>query len=138
MELLACVFIVDLTKIMVFISLASASIYLLNNYASYIWLNLFFTTFSSFFFIYSISFVFDKEESGQKAIISFLMFIIIIVLVMIITIMVSLELEFDFSFLLNKYNFTFLDLSPITSFMLSFSELLLVFISLKRCISQKI
>ena len=110
--------IVDVSKMLIFISLASASIYLLNDYASYIWLNLLFTTFSSLFFIYTLSFIFENEESGQKAL-SFLTFIIIIIFVLVIIIMYALDTNIDLSFLLNKYNFTIFDISPITSFMLS-------------------
>ena len=110
--------IVDVSKMLIFISLASASIYLLNDYASYIWLNLLFTTFSSLFFIYTLSFIFEKEESGQKAL-SFLTFIIIIIFALVIIIMYALDTNIDLSFLLNKYNFTIFDISPITSFMLS-------------------
>jgi len=81
--------IVDVSKMLIFISLASASIYLLNDYASYIWLNLLFTTFSSLFFIYTLSFIFEKEESGQKAL-SFLTFIIIIIFALVIIIIMLL------------------------------------------------
>ena len=111
-------FIVDTTKMFVFISLASASIYLISNYASYIWLNLLFATFSSLAFIYSLSFMFEKEDSGQKAL-TFITFIIIIVLTLVIAILVVLKVNVDFSFLLNKYNFTIFDITPITSFLLS-------------------
>ena len=110
--------VVDITKMFIFISLASASIYLINDYASYIWLNLVFVTFSSLFFIYSISFMFDNEESGQKAI-SFLMFIVIILLGISIAIILSLGKDIDLSFLLNRYNFTIFDIAPVISFLLS-------------------
>ena len=111
-------YVVDTTKMFVFISLASASIYLLNDYASYIWLNFLFVVFSSLFFIYALSFMFEKEESGQM-VLSFIMFIIIIILGVVILIMVSLQKNIDLSFILNKYNFTIFDISPITSFLLS-------------------
>ena len=111
-------YVVDTTKMFVFISLASASIYLLNDYASYIWLNFLFVVFSSLFFIYALSFMFEKEESGQM-VLSFIMFIIIIIIGVVILIMVSLQANIDFSFILNKYNFTIFDISPITSFLLS-------------------
>ena len=88
--------IVDVSKMLIFISLASASIYLLNDYASYIWLNLLFTTFSSLFFIYTLSFIFENEESGQKAL-SFLTFIIIIIFVLVIIIMYALDTNIDLS-----------------------------------------
>ena len=111
-------FVVDTTKMFVFISLASASIYLINGYASYIWLNFIFVVFSSLFFIYALSFLFEKEETGQM-IVSFIMFIIIIILAVVIIIMVSLKKNIDFSFILNTYNFTIFDITPLTSFLLS-------------------
>ena len=110
--------VVDTTKMIVFISLASASIYLINDYASYIWLNLALAIFSCLAFVYSLSFLFEKEESGQK-VLSFLVIFILIILALVIIIVVSLEISIDFSFLLNKYNYTVFDLTPITSFMLS-------------------
>ena len=110
--------VVDITKMIVFSSLAAVSIYFINDYASYIWLNLFLTIFSSLFFVYSISFMFEKEESGQKAL-SFLVFILLIIIAIVILIMTALNLDLDLSFLLNSYNFTIFDITPITSFMLS-------------------
>ena len=110
--------VVDTTKMIVFTSLASASIYLINDYASYIWLNLIMAIFSCLAFVYSISFFFEKEESGQK-VLSFLIFFILIILAIVLIFMASLELEIDLSFLLNQYNFTVFDITPITSFMLS-------------------
>ena len=74
--------------------------------------------FSCLAFVYSISFFFEKEESGQK-VLSFLIFFILIILAIVLIFMASLELEIDLSFLLNQYNFTVFDITPITSFMLS-------------------
>ena len=110
--------VVDVTKMLIFTSLAASSIYLISDCASYIWINLLISIISSISFVYAISFFFEKEESGQKAL-SFIIFIIIIVLALVILIMLSLGWDIDLSFLLNKYNFTIFDLSPITSFMLS-------------------
>ena len=111
-------YIIDVSKMIIFISLASASIYLINDYASYIWLNLFIITLSSLSFIYALSFLFEKEESGQKAL-NFMVFIVLIILAMVIVIMISLNKDIDLSFFFNKYNFTIFDISPITSFLLS-------------------
>ena len=111
-------FVVDLTKMLIFTTFAASSIYLISDYASYIWIDLIISIISSISFVYSISFFFEKEESGQKAL-SFLLFIVLIVLAIVILIMISLDLDIDLSFLLNKYNFTIFDISPVTSFMLS-------------------
>ena len=111
-------FVVDIVKMIIFTSLAGGSIYIIGNYASYIWLNLLIVTISSLIFVYTLSFLFEKEESGQK-VLSFLIIIIVVVLALVIAIMVSLDKDIDLSFLLNKYNFTIFDISPLTSFMLS-------------------
>ena len=111
-------FIVDVTKMIIFTSLAAASIYLISNYASYIWLNLIIAIFSSLIFVYALSFLFEKEESGQK-VLSYLIIVIIVVLALVILLLASLNKDIDLSFLLNKYNFTIFDISPLTSFMLS-------------------
>ena len=111
-------YVVDIVKMLVFSSLAAASLYLINDYASYIWLDLIIVSFSSLFFIYSLSFLFEKEESGQKAL-SLLVFIILIVIAVVVVVMLALNIDIDLSFLLNNYNFTIFDITPITSFMLS-------------------
>ena len=111
-------YIVDIVKMTIFSSLAAASIYLISDYASYIWIDLILSSFSSLFFIYCLSFLFEKEESGQKAL-SFLIFIVLIVFSIIVVIFLALGKNIDISFLLNDYNFTIFDISPITSFMLS-------------------
>ena len=123
-------YIVDIVKMIIFSSLAAASIYIISSYASYIWIDLIITLFSSLIFVYSISFLFEKEESGQKAL-SFLIFLILIIFVIVVLIMVSLGVSIDLSFILNKYNFTIFDISPITSFMLSSLRLTFSFIIFK-------
>ena len=123
-------FIVDILKMMVFSSLAAASIYLISDYASYIWINLIIISFSSLFFVYSISFLFENEESGQKAM-SFLFFIFLIIFIIVIIILNALGKDIDISFLFNDYNFTIFDLTPITSFMLSDIRLTLSYIFFK-------
>ena len=123
-------YIVDIVKMIIFSSLAAASIYLINDYASYIWINLIITSFSSLFFIYSISFLFEKEESGQKAL-SLLLFILLIVMILVIVILLALGKDINISFLLNDYNFTIFDISPITSFMLSSLRLTFSYIIFK-------
>ena len=123
-------YVVDLVKMMIFSALAAASIYLISNYASYIWIDLIFASFSSLFFIDALSFLFEKEESGQKAM-SFLLFFVIIIIIIVIIIMAALNIDIDLSFLLNDYNFTIFDICPITSFMLSSVRLTLSYILFK-------
>ena len=109
--------VVDTTKMIVFSSLGAAGIYLLNNYASYIWLNLLISIFSSLAFVYALSFLFEKEETGQLAFTLLMFFFILILGVVIIILLVSGS--GDLSALLNSYNFTIIDITPITSFALS-------------------
>ena len=109
---------VDIIKMLIFSSLAAPSIYFINNYATYIWINLIFLSFSSLFFTYCLSFLFEKEESGQKAM-NFLLFFIIILVVIFVIIILALDLNIDYSFLLNSYNYTIIDFTPISSFVLS-------------------
>ena len=123
-------YIVDIVKMLIFSSLAAVSIYIISPYASYIWIDLIITLFSSLIFVYSISFFFEKEESGQKAL-SFLVFFILIIFVIVVLIMVSLNIDIDLSFILNKYNFTIFDISPLTSFMLSSLRLTFSYIIFK-------
>ena len=59
-------YIVDIVKMIIFSSLAAASIYLINDYASYIWINLIITSFSSLFFIYSNLFYLKKKNLAKK------------------------------------------------------------------------
>ena len=124
---------IDIIKMLVFSSLASLSLFLISDYAAYIWIDLIIVSFSSLFFVYCLSFFFEKEESGQKFL-SYIIFFILIVVAIVIIIMVALKLDVDISFLLNKYNFTVFDFTPITSFILSsmrltFSYIIFKFIS---------
>ena len=123
-------YIVDIVKMTIFSSLAAASIYLISDYASYIWIDLIISSFSSLFFIYCLSFLFEKEESGQKAL-NFLIFIVLIVFSIIVVIMLALGKDINISFLLNDYNFTIFDISPITSFLLSSLRLTFSYIIFK-------
>ena len=123
-------YVVDFVKMMIFCSLAASSIYLINDYASYIWINLIFCSFSSLLFIYSISFLFEKEESGQKAM-SFLLFLVLVAFLIFVAITTALDMDVDYSFLLNDYNYTIFDLSPLSSFMLSSIRLTFSYIIFK-------
>ena len=110
--------VVDTTKMIIFTSLCGASIFLINNYAIYIWINLIISTFSSLVFVYAISFMFKKEETGQIAF-TFILIFFIISLIVVLVIILSAGIKLDMSFLLNTYNFTVIDIMPITSFILS-------------------
>ena len=123
-------YMVDILKMMVFSSLAASSIYLISNYASFIWIDLIIVSFSSLFFVYCLSFLFEKEESGQKAM-SLLFFIFLIIFVIVVLIFFALGKSIDLSFVLNDYNFTIFDLVPITSFMLSSIRITLSYIFFK-------
>ena len=117
-------YVVDLFKFLIFASLASASLYLISTFASLIWICLIITAFSSLVFIYSISFFLEKEDSGQKAL-NLTTFVILIAFGVIIIIMLTTDTEVDFKFFMNKYNFTFFDITPITAFLLSYLRLVL-------------
>ena len=60
-------YVVNLFKLLIFVSLASASLYIISSYASLIWIDLIITSFSALFFMFMISFMLEKEDSGQKA-----------------------------------------------------------------------
>ena len=123
-------YIIDIVKMQIFSSLAAMSIYLISNYASYIWIDLIIVSFPSLFFICCLSFFFEKEESGQKAM-SFLIFILIIIIAIVVLIITALHLDIDISFILNDYNYTIFDITPITSFMLSSVRLTISYILFK-------
>ena len=115
-------FIIDLIKLLIFSSLASASLYIINSFASLIWINLIITSFSFLPFIYALSFILEKEESVHKAL-NLITFLIIILLLIYILIILNTQKEFNISFFMNKYNFTICDITPITSFMLAYLRL---------------
>ena len=111
-------YLIDILRLLLFSSLAAVSLYFINGYASYIWLDLIIVSFSSLFLAYCLSFFFQKEASGQSA----MMYIVSIfsLLALIVFIMIyALKINIDYSFLFNAYNFTILDITPITSFLLS-------------------
>ena len=115
-------YIVDLIKLLIFSSLASASLYIINSFASLIWINFIITSFSFLPFVYALSFILEKEESGQKAL-NLITFLIIIILFIYILIILNTQKDFNISFFMNKYNFTICDITPITSFMLAYLRL---------------
>ena len=117
-------YIVDLFKLLVFVCLASASLYLINSFASLIWIDLVITSFSSLIFIYSISFILEKEDSGQKAL-NLITFVILIIFAVIIIILATTDTKVDITFLMGKFNFTFFDITPVTAFLLSYIRLVL-------------
>ena len=117
-------YVVDLFKLLIFISFASVSLYLINSFASYIWISLIITSFSCLCFIYSISFFLEKEDSGQKTL-NLITFALLIVFAIIIIIMSTTSVKVDLTFFLNKFNFTFFDITPVTAFLLSYLRLIL-------------
>ena len=123
-------YIIDLIKLLIFSSLASASLYIINSFASLIWIDLIIISFSSLFFIYSLSFFLDKEESGQKSLM-LIIFIPIIIFAVVLVILITSGKEVNIKFLLDKFNFTFFDITPITSFLLSYLRLVLSYMIFK-------
>ena len=117
-------YVVDLIKLLIFSSLAAAILYVFNSLASFIWIELIITSFSSLCFIYFLSFILSKEESGQKPLL-LIVFGLIILFAIIIIIMASTGKDFDAKFMMNSYNFTVFDITPITSFLLSYLRLVL-------------
>ena len=112
-------YVVDISKMLVFTCVGTPIIYLINNYASYIWIDLIIAILPSLSFIYVLSFLFDKEESAQRILI-FIAFIIIMLIGLVLTLILALGEDFDFTFLSNRFNFTVLDITPFTSFLLSY------------------
>ena len=111
-------YIVDIFKMLIFSCLLAPIIYIIGDYASYMWLNCLILIPSSLLFIYVISFFFDKEDNGKKGI--FLIFFILLeVIASFIMILKVVNKNLDLSFLINKYNYTILDLIPILSFTIS-------------------
>ena len=123
-------YIVDLIKMFIFSSLASAILYVINTSASLIWIDLIITCFSSLIFAYSLSFLLSKEESAQKTFF-LIIFILIILLAVILIILITTGKKVNIEFLMNKNNFTFFDLTPITSFLLTYLRLIVSYMIFK-------
>ena len=117
-------YVVNLFKLLIFVSLASASLYIISSYASLIWIDLIITSFSALFFMFMISFMLEKEDSGQKAL-NLITFVILIIFAIIIIIMVTTSKNISIKFMMNKFNFTFFDITPVTAFLLSYIRLVL-------------
>ena len=115
-------YVVDLIKLLIFSSLAAAILYVFNSFASFIWIDLIITSFSSLCFVYFLSFILSKEESGQKSLL-LIVFGLIILFAVILIILITTGKDFDVKFMMNKYNFTIFDITPITSFLLSYLRL---------------
>ena len=115
-------YVVDLIKLLIFSSLAAAILYVFNNFASFIWIDLIITSFSTLCFVYFLSFILSKEESGQKSLL-LIVFGLLILFAVVLIILVSTGKDFDVKFMMNKYNFTIFDITPITSFLLSYLRL---------------
>ena len=120
-------YIIDVLKLLIFSSLASAILYVINSFASLIWINLIIVSFSCLSFVYSLSFLLEKEESSQKSLL-LITFILIIIFAVVLIILKTTGKDFDISFLMNDYNFTVFDITPITSFLLSYLRLILSYL----------
>ena len=130
-------YLIDLIKILIFSSLASAILYIINDSASLVWIDLIITSFSILIFAYSLSFLLSKEESAQKSFF-LIVFILIILFAVIIIILVATGKEVNIKFIMNKYNFTFFDITPITSFLLSYIRLIISYIIFKADIIKNL
>ena len=115
-------YVVDLIKLLIFSSLAAAILYAINSFASLIWIDLIITSFSSLCFVYFLSFLLFKEESGQKSL-QLIVFGLLILFAVILIILASTGKDINVKFMMNKYNFTIFDITPITSFLLSYIRL---------------
>ena len=123
-------YVIDLIKMLIFSSLASAILYVINSSASLIWIDLIITSFSSLFFAYSLSFLLSKEESAQKTFF-LIVFLLIILFAVILIILITTGKEVNIDFFMNKYNFTFFDITPVTSFLLSYLRLIISYFIFK-------
>ena len=112
-------FIIDLIKIMMFSSLLLISTFSINNSGGYFIANMASVSLSSLFFIYFISYFCSKEDSVIK-----FSFIYLIINVSITFIFQYFNLEKNiFDLIINRFEFTTLDLNPITSMIFSFIRL---------------
>ena len=123
-------FIVDFIKLFFFSLLLILPIFYVNNSAKYFLINMIGICISSLPFIYVISFLCSKEDSGTKFV-TILLFAFIISFLVIFFIFAINNYDNYRNFedyiqntLTSKYNFTFFDLTPITSLILSFGRLL--------------
>ena len=120
-------YLIDLIKILIFSSLASAILYVINDSATLVWINLIITSISVLIFAYSLSFLLSKEESAQRTFF-LIVFLLIVLFAVIVIILVAKGKEVNIDFFMNKYNFTFFDITPITSFLLSYIRLILSYL----------
>ena len=128
--------IIDFLKLIIFNLTFSFSLYFLYEYKIYYyWLALIPFCISFLIFIYFISLFCSKEDSVTKFLFLYInSFIIIFVIIKIFPIFYSSEKYSNYykNILLGKYNFTFLDLNPITSFCLSLWRLLMWKVSIDK------
>ena len=124
-------FIVDFIKLFIFSLLLILPIFYVNNSAKYFLINMIGICISSLPFIYVISFLCSKEDSGTKFV-TILLFAFIISFLVIFFIFANNSYDDYRKFenyiensLTSKYNFTIFDLTPITSLILSFGRLLI-------------
>jgi len=125
-------FIVDFIKLFIFSLLLVLPIFYINNSAQYFLLNMIGICISYIVFIYVISFLCSKEDSGTKFI--FILLFVFILIILLFTFIIALlgnrksqnnYSDYSSNLLINKYNFTPFDFTPITSMLLSFARLLI-------------
>ena len=123
-------FIIDYIKLIIFTILLIIPIYYVNSTGGYYFLlNMLFISFSSLIFIYFVSFFGSNADSGVKflflLLLGFIVFLIIFALFAMFLYLVSIELIlYVIESFGNSYNFTILDLTPVTSMLLSFGRIL--------------
>ena len=112
-------FVADFFKLMIFTLFLNFPVIINNSEVGYFWLIMIFICISSLMFIYSISFLFSKEDSGTKFIL-YIFFIFIFISVVFVILNIDLG-EKNFI----KYITSLFYLNPISSLILSFYRLLL-------------
>ena len=115
-------YIVDFTRLMIFVLLLSLPAYCISPSISDFWINLIFVCISSLIFIYSISYFFSKEDSGTKFIL--LLFFIFIFIALILLAINEIILDEIIEETFDNY-FSLFDFNPISSIIRSFFLLLL-------------
>ena len=114
-------FIVDFLKVLIYIFFLYFPAFFFNKDLYYFLINTFFIIISSLIFIYSASFLFLKEDSGNKFL--FLLMFIFILIYLIVSFIIINYGDF-FVDMIYFHLFTFFDITPISSMILSFFRLI--------------
>ena len=123
-------FIIDYVKLLIFTLLLIIPIYYVSPTGSYYFLlNMVVIDLSSLVFIYFVSFFGSNADSGVKFLFTLLLLIVFGLILFIIStlflLIVSIYLiQFIWDSFTDSYNFTVLDITPITSMLLSFGRIL--------------